>query len=122
MLLLLFGSRFRMEIAGWAQGLGDTGTVEGLPAADNNLTLTGRKLVGDADIGPLALMAVCSGGNERRFADYDTRLRRPAPTAALAGLTVWAERLSRGSKNGCGGGTGSRLTCNCCMQISGKST
>jgi hypothetical protein len=68
------------ERIGIARGM-DAG--DGKPA-DNNFTLTGSKSVSDVDISPASLMAVCLAENERRFAGYDSRLRRPTTTPAIA--------------------------------------
>ncbi|MEA2733058.1 MAG: hypothetical protein QOF70_7533 [Acetobacteraceae bacterium] len=70
------------ERIGIARGM-DAG--DGKPA-DNNFTLTGSKSVSDVDISPASLMAVCLAENERRFAGYDSRLRRPTTTPAIARL------------------------------------
>ena len=37
---------------------------------------------------PAELMAICLAENDRRFAGYDTRLRRPTTTPALARLAI----------------------------------
>ena len=65
------------------------------PAPDNNFTLTGSKAVSDVDINPLDLMVICLSENDRRFAGYDPRLRRPTTTPALARLAVRLGQLFR---------------------------
>jgi hypothetical protein len=55
-------------------------------SADNNFTLTGSKSVAEVEITPTALMTICLAENDRRFAGYDSRLRRPTTTPALARL------------------------------------
>lgn len=52
---------------------------------DNNFTVTGAKSVGD-DINVRELLGICLAENDRRMADYDQRLRRPAVVPALARL------------------------------------
>ncbi len=67
------------------------------PAPDYNFTLTGSKAVSDVDLNPLDLMVICLSENDRRFAGYDQRLRRPTTTPALARLAV---RLGRSFRRG----------------------
>jgi hypothetical protein len=67
------------------------------PAPDNNFTLTGGQALSDADLSPLALMAICLAENDRRFAGYDPRLLRPTTTPTLARLAVRVGRLFRRS-------------------------
>jgi hypothetical protein len=62
---------------------------------DNNFTLNGSRAVSDMDLDPLALMEICLAENDRRFAGYDPRLRRPTTTPALARLAVRIGRLFR---------------------------
>ena len=69
------------ERIGIARGLDDGRQA---PAPDNSFTLTGSKAVSDADVSPAALMAICLAENDRRFAGYDARLRRPTTTPLLA--------------------------------------
>jgi hypothetical protein len=54
--------------------------------ADNNFTLTGGKSVSDSPLGLISLMGVCLAENDRRFAGYDSRLRRPTTAPAIARL------------------------------------
>jgi hypothetical protein len=57
-----------------------------------------RVAVGDVDISPAALMAVCLTENDRRFAGYDPRLLRPTTTPAIARLVCrFARRRQRGA-------------------------
>lgn len=63
------------------------------PAVDNNFTLTGGQSFSEAELSPLRLMEICLIENDRRFAGYDPRLRRPTTTPALARLAVRLGRL-----------------------------
>jgi hypothetical protein len=82
------------ERIGIARGLGGGDSKP----ADNNFTLTGSKSVGDVDISPAALMAVCLTENDRRVAGYDPRLLRPTTTPAIARLVCrFARRRQRGA-------------------------
>ncbi len=69
------------ERIGIARGMDSDGGAK--QAQDNNFTVTGSKAVSDADIGVLDLMAICLAENDRRFAGYDTRLRRPTTMPGL---------------------------------------
>jgi len=55
-------------------------------AQDNNFTVTGSKAVSDVDVKLGELMALCLAENDRRFAGYDARLRRPTTAPFLARL------------------------------------
>ena len=55
---------------------------------DNNFTLNGSAAVADVDVSVPELMAICLGENDRRFAGYDARLRRPTTTPALARFAI----------------------------------
>lgn len=57
-------------------------------ASDNNFTLTGSQAVSGMDLSPLALMEICLAENDRRFAGYEKRLRRPTTTPFLARLAI----------------------------------
>jgi hypothetical protein len=59
---------------------------------DNNFTVNGSKSVSDADISVPDLMALCLSENDRRFAGYDPRLRRPT---TMPWLTRMALRVMR---------------------------
>ncbi|MEE8658168.1 Ferritin-like domain-containing protein [Acetobacteraceae bacterium EV16G] len=66
---------------------------------DNNFTVSGAKEMTDIDIKLPALMQLCLDENDRRFAHYDHRLRRPTtmPNLVRTGLTayrVW-DKISR---------------------------
>jgi hypothetical protein len=63
------------------------------PPQDNNFTLTGGKAVGGDDISLPALMALCLAENDRRFAGYDPRLRRPTTTPSIARLILRVARV-----------------------------
>ena len=73
------------ERVGIARGLDDGKQA---PAQDNSFTLTGSQAVSDVDVSPAELMAICLEENDRRFAGYDARLRRPTTTPALARLAI----------------------------------
>ena len=92
----IFLARERIGLArdldGGSGGAAETG---GRAAPDNNFTLTGSKAVSDVDINPLDLMVICLSENDRRFAGYDARLRRPTTTPSLARLAVRVGRLVR---------------------------
>jgi len=51
---------------------------------DNNFTVTGSKAVSDVDISVRELIHICLAENDRRFAGYDHRLRRPTTVPRLA--------------------------------------
>ena len=53
---------------------------------DHNFTINGAKSVADASFGISDLIDVCLAENDRRFAGYDRRLRRPTTTPWLARL------------------------------------
>jgi hypothetical protein len=61
-------------------------------AQDNNFTLTGSKAVSNAEVDPAELMRICLEENDRRFAGYDARLKRPTTAPAL---TRFALRFMR---------------------------
>ena len=66
---------------------------DGKPAArDNNFTVTGSKAVSDVDIRVPDLRRICLAENDRRFAGYDARLRRPT---TMPGLVRFALRFMR---------------------------
>jgi hypothetical protein len=77
------------ERIGIARGMDDGRQA---PAPDNSFTLTGSKAVSDTEVDPAELMAICLAENDRRFAGYDARLRRPTTTPALARLALWVLR------------------------------
>lgn len=68
------------ERIGIARGMDDG---KGSKPEDNNFTVTGSKAVSDQDVGVKELMGVCLAENDRRFAGYDSRLRRPTTTPSL---------------------------------------
>jgi hypothetical protein len=77
------------ERMGMARGMGDEGSRAA--HADNNFTVTGAKAVSDRALSLPELMALCLAENDRRFAGYDARLRRPAtmPFLTRMALKVW---------------------------------
>jgi hypothetical protein len=74
----------RMGIArGMDDGVGRGGSVQ-----DNNFTVTGSKAVSNVDVSIRELMELCLIENDRRFAGYDPRLRRPT-------TMPWLVRMAR---------------------------
>jgi hypothetical protein len=55
---------------------------------DNNFTVTGAKAVSDVDLSLPELMRLCLDENQRRFAGYDHRLRRPTTMPFLTGMAL----------------------------------
>jgi hypothetical protein len=64
---------------GMARGVNGKRNVQ-----SNNFTLSSSKVASDEDIGPAELMELCLSENDRRFAGYDTRLKRPTTVPGLA--------------------------------------
>jgi hypothetical protein len=97
------------ERMGMARGMGDGDSRAA--HADNNFTVTGAKAVSDQEPSLPKLMALCLAENERRFAGYDARLRRPTTMPWLTrlalrvlALQVLALRVIRGAMLGTRGG------------------
>jgi hypothetical protein len=65
------------ERIGVARSLGGTAEKEIAQPQDNNFVFTGSKAVGNGNIPAAAVIDVCLGEQERRFAGYDPRLLRP---------------------------------------------
>ena len=80
------------ERIGIARGMDDGKQAKG---QDNNFTVTGSKAVSSEDISVPELMRICLEENDRRFAGYDSRLRRPTTTP---NLVRFALRFMRGKK------------------------
>jgi hypothetical protein len=74
-----------------ARGMDGKGTV----AQDNNFTMVGSKAVSDVDIGVADLLRLCLAENDRRFAGYDPRLRRPTTMPTLARVALLFMRRGR---------------------------
>ena len=55
---------------------------------DNNFTVTGSKAVSAVDVSLRELMGLCLSENDRRFAGYDTRLRRPTTMPNLVRFAI----------------------------------
>jgi hypothetical protein len=70
------------ERIGMARGMED-GASKPAKSPDNNFTVTGSKAVSNVDISVTELMRICLAENDRRFAGYDTRLRRPTTMPSL---------------------------------------
>jgi hypothetical protein len=81
----------RIGIARGMDAPGPAGSAPA-PAQDNNFTVTGSKAVSDVDVSLPELMGLCLAENDRRFAGYDERLRRPTtmPTLVRVALRVMA--------------------------------
>jgi hypothetical protein len=79
------------ERIGIARGMDDG---KGKPP-DNNFTVTGAKAVSEVDIGVRELMELCLAENDRRFAGYDSRLRRPTTMPFLTRLACRFMRRSQ---------------------------
>jgi hypothetical protein len=72
------------ERIGLARGMGaQDGKQGGKAAQDNNFTLTGAKSMSQENLSVAALLDLCLAENDRRFAGYDKRLRRPTTTPTL---------------------------------------
>ncbi|MBV8119345.1 MAG: ferritin-like domain-containing protein [Alphaproteobacteria bacterium] len=82
------------ERIGIARGVGNAAEGGGAQtrAQDNNFTLNGSKAVGDIDVSPTELLAICLAENERRLSGYDLRLLRPKLVPCLM---RFAHRLLR---------------------------
>ena len=83
------------ERVGLARGMDEAEAKQ-----DNNFTLTGSQAVAD-EMDVATLMQLCLEENDRRFAGYDARLRRPTTTPFLARMalgTIRAWRWVRGKK------------------------
>jgi hypothetical protein len=80
------------ERIGVARGLGGTGAKASAQPQDNNFVFTGSKAIGTGDISAAAVIDVCLGEHERRFAGYDPRLLRPT---LMPGLMRLARRFMR---------------------------
>jgi len=90
------------ERLGMARGMEKGASGPSATAQDNNFTVTGSKAVSNMDIRLNALMALCLEENDRRFAGYDARLRRPTtmPTLVRLFLRVLPVRAPQGTKIG----------------------
>jgi len=64
-------------------------------AQHHNFTVTGSKSVADVNISTAELMRICLSENDRRFAGYDHRLRRPTTAPHLVQMVL---RFMRGKK------------------------
>ena len=64
---------------------------------DNNFTVTGSRSVSNAEVGARELMALCLAENDRRFAHYDARLRRPTTMPALVRFALRCMRWRSGN-------------------------
>jgi len=81
------------ERIGLARGM-DDGKGKAAKPQDNNFTVSGTKAVSDVDIGVRELMQLCLSENDRRFAGYDPRLRRPTTMPSLVRLACRFMRKS----------------------------
>jgi hypothetical protein len=76
------------ERIGMARGM-DGGKVS---AEETNFTVTSSKHLSDEELDVWVLMRLCLEENDRRFASYDLRLRRPTTMPTLARLALWVMR------------------------------
>jgi len=83
---------------GWERISMARGMDDGKPAQDHNFTVTGSKAVSDAEVSVPELMRLCLIENDRRFAGYDARLRRPTTLPGLVRLALRFMRLRFGRK------------------------
>jgi hypothetical protein len=74
------------ERMGMARGM--EGEAKAQTPQDNNFTVTGTKAVSDVDISVPDLMRLCLAENDRRFAGYDPRLRRPTTMPFLVRIAL----------------------------------
>jgi hypothetical protein len=72
------------ERIGIARGMDDGEAAGEAKPQDNNFTVNGSKAVSNTDIRLRDLIGLCLSENDRRFAGYDQRLRRPTTMPALA--------------------------------------
>jgi len=82
------------ERIGIAKGMDPSGSGESV-AQDNNFTVTGSKAVSNVDVSIGEIMELCLQENDRRFAGYDKRLRRPT---TMPSLTRCATRVLRAGR------------------------
>jgi hypothetical protein len=73
------------ERIGIARGVGNAAEGGGAQTRvpDNNFTLNGSKAVGDIDVSPTEVLAICLAENDRRLSGYDPRLLRPKVVPCL---------------------------------------
>ena len=81
------------ERIGLARGM-DAGKGKPAKPQDHNFTVSGTKAVSNADIGIRDLMELCLSENDRRFAGYDRRLKRPTTMPSLVRLACRFMRKS----------------------------
>jgi len=62
--------------------------MEGGRPQDHNFTVKGAKAVGDGDVSLRQVMELCLEENDRRFAGYDRRLRRPTTMPWLTRMAL----------------------------------
>jgi hypothetical protein len=85
--------RFEAKVAAvWAflarERIGLARAVDGAPAQDNNFPFNGAQAVAAEAPTLRQLLALCLRENDRRFAGYDVRLRRPDTVPRLARLAL----------------------------------
>jgi hypothetical protein len=78
-----------LERIGMARGM------DGAPAPDNNFTVSGSSAVSATEVSAAELMRICLEENDRRFAGYDPRLRRPTTMPALVRFALRFVRAPR---------------------------
>jgi hypothetical protein len=76
------------ERIGMARGM-DGGKVS---AEDSNFTVSSGRHLSDQELDVWMLMRLCLEENDRRFANYDLRLRRPTTMPRLVRFALWVLR------------------------------
>lgn len=93
--LLAVWAFLALERVGLARGLDESAKTA--PEQDANFTVNGSKAVSDVDVTLTELLALCLAENDRRFAGYDSRLKRPEAVPRIARLALRiASRFNRG--------------------------
>ena len=94
---------FEMRVwAVWAfLGLERIGMARGMDGGDDvtaeeaNFTLNGSKAVSNVDVSVPELLSICLSENDRRFAGYDLRLRRPTTMPSLTRFALFFMRWGK---------------------------
>jgi hypothetical protein len=61
-------------------------------AEDSNFTVSSGRHLSDQELDVWMLMRLCLEENDRRFANYDLRLRRPTTMPRLVRFALWVLR------------------------------
>jgi hypothetical protein len=83
------------ERLGLAKGMDSSAKGQSNLAQDNNFTVTGSKAVSNVEVSIREIMELCLEENDRRFAGYDKRLRRPTTMPSLARFATRLLRVGR---------------------------